>query len=830
MPVPIQILTDPKNKRGLDPASLKAAFDAKTIEKRPKIKELVQRFRDIIRDGINRNRRDYRLFKAMDWAYDTPFYQISYTQLRHILSNKQDDAKVLQTVNDWGLTHLLPDVIGPDGKPCCDKLGKRQKAVNLPVFFNIFVPVVMSYITIRWAKLFNDRNLVPFYKYEPVHFTKENRVRCEIITQVVQKQSAWFGYPDDLRQTILQTLLYGFCINFPRESWYTEKQEDGDGKEKIIREGLRFEMPHPSRTYYDLYHRLSTLNNNSGCEYAGHWTLRRYRDIHDCPDYWNKDSISMGSVSWFDGFTNFLEEVVPCAMSFPTNIQDGINGTGSLDRQTAAYKNYGQGEFNSATLTTEHFQRLIPAEYGLGDYEHPIWFRIVMASDNAVIWAEPLAFDRFPTYAFDADFNRSRFRSLALEIMPFQDHIGNLLTQWIAAVKENLINPIFVDKEKVPPEALSQLQNLGFKEFGGRKFFPFSSTEQYRFKADQREAFYAPQLTRHNTQEIALTIEGVLNMLDRVMLLSPQEIGQAASHEQTAEETKIVSQNASTRVTFTGSFIDNGDYAKKVMLYDAMMAYADDDITVGISSAFAATDEELNKLMKQLGIEFTDKDHHDENDPNSMRTVKVKKSSLVMESFASTRDAEQRIDNPGMADAMAKIFIAVAGNEALIQAIGPVQLVELLNQIIITSGLPKEFRLRGKDIDLSAPQDKQAEQVTQMITQFAGQVKEALAQSEQQTLQAAGQQTQQIVGQAMQQLAQQITPLAEAVAQGSQVNQIQEQKLNQLAQQSQQFQQAIAALSQAVMKTAQATHDITAPAPQAQVMPMNPSPPVGVPA
>lgn len=826
MPVPIQLLTDPKNKRGLDPESLKAAFDAKTIEKRPKVKELVQRFRDIIRDGINRNRKDYRLFKAMDWAYDAPFYQVSYTQLRGILSNKQDDKKVLETVNQWGLTHLLPDVMGADGKPCCDPVTKlNKKAVNLPVFFNIFVPIVMSYITIRWAKLFNDRNLVPLYKYEPVQFTKENRLRCEIITQIVQRQSAWFGYADDLRQTILQTLLYGFCINFPREAWHVEKQEGNDGKEKIIREGLRFDMPHPSRTYHDLYHRLSSLNTNSGCEYAGHWTLRRYRDIHDNPLYWNKEIISMGSVSWFDGFTDFLEEVSPCTMSFPNNIQDGVQGAGSLDRQTAAYRNYGQGEFNSATLTTEHFQRLVPSENGLGDYKYPLWFRIVMASDNAVIWAEPLAFDRLPTYAFDADFNRARFRSLALEIMPFQDHVGNLLTQWIAAVKENLINPIFVDKEKLPAEALAQLQNLGFKEFGGRKFFPFSSTEQYRMKVDQKEAFYSPQLTRHNTQEIAATIEGVLNMLDRVMQLSPQEIGQAASHEQTAEETKVISENTSTRVTFTGSFIDNGDYAKKVMLYDAMMAYADDDIKVGISSSFVSSEEELNKLIKQLGLELTDKETHDPEDPNSMRTVTAKKSALILESFASTRDAAQRINNPAIADAMSKIFIAVAGNEALIQSVGSVQLVELLNQIIVAAGLPKEFRLRGQKVDTSAPQEEQAAQVTQMITDFAGQVKEALAQSQQQTLQAAGEQTQQIVGQAVSQMAEQVTPLAEAIAQNSQVNQVQQKQIQDLN-------AALATLAKAVQQTASATQEIAqvvAP-PQAQVMPMNPAPEVGVPA
>lgn len=796
MPVPIQRLIDPEGPHKLDPKSLEKAFDAATIEKRPKVKELVERIRDIIRDGITRNRRDYRLFKAMDWAYDAPFHQVSYTQLRGLLSSRPDDKKVLETVNSWGLTHLLPDLLDAKGNQCCDPVTKLpKKAVNLPVFFNVFVPIVMAYITIRWAKLFNDRNLVPLHKYEPVQFTKENRLRCEVITQVVQKMSTWFGYPSDLRQTILQTLLYGFCINFPREAWYVEKQLDEKGKEKIIREGLRFDMPHPSRIYYDLYHRLSSLNSNSGCEYAGHWTLRRYKDIHDCPLYWNKDRISMGSVSWFDLKSDFLEEVFPCRMSFPENTGGGGFGVGALDRQSEAYRAYGQGEFNTATLVTEHFQKIRPKENGLGDYEHEVWLRFVMASDNAVLWAEPLAFDRLPTYAFDADFNRSRFRSLALEIMPFQDHVGNLMTQWIASVKENLINPIFVDKEKLPAEAMTQLQNMGFKEFGGRKFFPFSSTENYRMKIDQREAFFIPQLTHHNTAEIANLISGVLDMLDRVMQLSPQEIGQAASHEQTAEETKVISENTSTRVTFTGSFIDEGDYAKKVILYDAMMAYADDDITVGISSAFASTEEELKKLMTAVGLTISDDSTYDPNDPDAMRAVKAKKSALQLEAFSSTRDASQRIDNPAIADAMSKMFLAVANNEILIQSVGAIQLIELLNQIIVAAGLPREFRLRGKNIDLSAQPEEQAKRASEMMTQFAEQVKQAIAQSQQETLQAAAEQTQQIVGQAVSQMADQITPMAEAVAQASQVNQVQQKQIEELGSAIAQLNQAMAAAS-----------------------------------
>lgn len=781
MSVPIQRLL---GEHKLDPKSLKKYFDADKLaaaSNDDKTKKLVTNISSSIREGIRRNRTDYRLYKAMDWAYDSPFYQVSYTQLRGLLSNNPDDKKVMETVNSWGLTHLLP-VVMENGKECCNADGSKKRAVNIPVFFNIFVPIVMAYIGIRWAKLFNDRNLNPMFKYEPVQFTKENRIRCEVITQAVQKQATWFDYKADSKQTILQTLLYGFCINFPRESWFVEKQEDEKGDEQIIREGLRFNIPHPSRVYYDLYHRLSSLNSNSGCNYAGYWELCRYGEIYDSDLYWNKQKITFGSMqSWFDlGRSDFLEQVFPCNMSFPNR----SGGFGSLDREGEAANYYSHGDYNASTLVTQHFQRIIPKDHGLGTYEYPVWFRFVFASDTTVIWAEPLAFDVLPTYAYDADFNRSKFRSLALEIIPFQDHISNLLTNWISATKENLQNPIFYDAEKIPVEAMTRLENLGYKMYGSRVYVPYNSTVNYKTRTDQREAFHVPQLTHHQTGELASLISGVLNMLDRIMQLSPQEIGQAAPHEQTAEETRVIAGNTSTRVTFTGSFIDDGDYAKKKMLYDATMAYADDEITVGITSAWASTEDEFKKLMTKVGLTISDDSTYDPQNPDAMHTVTAKKSAMKLESFASTRDGANRINNPAIADAMSKIFSAVAGNPVIIQSIGPQQLIELLNQIIQTSGLPKEFKLRGSNVNPQGSPEEQTKQIQQMMQQFAAQVKQLIGQSQQETLAAAGQQSQQIAAQAVQagnqQLVQQLAPMAQTTQQIGQATQSHSQKIEAL--------------------------------------------------
>jgi len=723
MAVPYQRLI---TKHGLDPKSLKPLFTIEDgfAEKKPSVKKLCNQIRDALRAGIDRNRRDYRLFRALDWARDTDFYQISFTQLRGLLSSKPDDKAVLDTVNSWGLAHMLPDELDANGNVCCGANGKPKKLINLPVFTNIFIPLVIAYVTIRWAKLFNERDLVPLLKYEPVQFTKENRARCEILTQLVQRQSTQFDYKADLRQHILQTLHYGFCIEFPREAWFVENQEDESGKEKIVREGLRFNLPHPSRVYYDLYHRLSTLNSNTGCEYAGYWELCRYGSIKDHPLYWNKDKISFGSMGWFDiGTSDFLEQVFPCQMKFPDLTKRGIGGTGPLDRESELGSTYyNTNDYDAAALKTQHFQRIIPKEHGLGTYEYPVWFRFVMASDNAVLYAEPLAFDKLPVSAYDADFNKSRFNSLALEALPFQDHIGNLFSQWIAAVRENLRNPVFYDKDKVPEEAVKELRNLGNKTFSGRLYIPFSATERYRLNEYQREAFFTPQLTHHNTAELAALISGVLDMLERVLQFSSQELGQPASHEQSATESRIIQQYVSNRVQLTGSFIDDAVYAKKCMIYDATMAHADDSITVGVSSSFAATEAEFKKLMDKLGFTIQD-EGMDPNDPDPMRTVKGSKSQLQLETFASTRDAATRIDNPAIADAMSKIFLAIANNPVLIQSIGPVQLVELLNQIV-----QQAIQQAGQGISQVLGQQQEAEQAQDQQMQALAAAVAALAQ------------------------------------------------------------------------------------------------------
>lgn len=750
--------------------------------------KLTQEICEEIRDGVSRNLRDYRIYWAIDRAFDTPFYQLSYTKLRGLLSKTSDDKAVLEQVKNWGLVHMLPNKIDEKGCVCKDSHGQPIKSLNLPVFFDIEIPLVLAYVTIRWAKLFNDRNLVPFYKYEPVKFNKKNRARAEVITDLIHRMSMQYDYPADECQAILQTLMYGICLKFPREAWHTEKQEDENGKAKIVREGLRFNMPHPSRTYYDLFARTSTVNSNSGVRYGGYWEALRYQEVKDNPDYWNKDKITFGAVSWFNGFSDFFSTVYPCVLKWPSVNSDTITvppATGALDRETeAAY--YSDGEVNNATLVNQHFKLIVPKKYGLGTYEYPTWLRFVVGNGETIHWSEPTGYTPMSYYGYDADQNRARHSSLALEIIPFQDAVSQHTSQWRHSVKQNLMNPIFVNTDVVPQEIINQLDNIGDKLVSGKLFIPFSETENIRTSTSLKEAFVAPQLTRHDTSQLATLVRGILDILDRVLVLSSQEIAQAASHEQTAEEIKTIQGTTSTRLDFTGSFIDRGIFATKRMLYEAWWNHADDNVQAQISGDYASTEAEFKKMLKDIGLELDDNDDDGESKTTIKRSVKGKKKALALEIFSSTRDAANRIDNAGVAAAMSQIFTAVANNEALITALGAEQLVSLLNQIIKVAGLPSEFVLKPV---AGADEQTQKRMIQEQLLEFAEQVKKSIDNASQQTAQVI-----------MDEVSKSLQPLSGAIQQMAQKNIEQDHILTEVTQGVQQLNEVVAGIVRAAQQ------------------------------
>jgi hypothetical protein len=76
------------------------------------------------------------------------------------------------------------------------------------------------------------------------------------------------------------------------------------------------------------------------------------------------------------------------------------------------------------------------------------------------------------------------------------------------------------------------------------------------------------------------------------------------------------------------------------------------------------------------------------------------KSALELEGFASTRDANSRVDNPQVAAAISQIMQVLMGNEMTSLAIGPEQAIKVFNMASRIAGLPRDFELHVANREL----------------------------------------------------------------------------------------------------------------------------------
>lgn len=689
---------------------------------------LRNRIRTRIQNGRDSNINNFKIFHALDLAWDVPLKKSITPSLIHGLMDKTVGSaeKVKQTLSAWGMD--LDDVVTEvmDGKVD----GKAVYKVNAPSFFQIFVPLVKAYATIRQAKIMNDMLVTPFFEYTPAFENARSRLQCDVITSRVEVMSEQFGYYDVIKQCVFQMLHYGRCLQFPIEEWYSEIQEvdepdladqqngapvkdKNERYTRVVKEGLRYHMPHPTRCFFDQAHAACTFNTDTGCEFAGYWRVFRYRDVLNMAGFYNRDRITIGNYQWINSWSTFFQTVYPCTLSFPT-----LNSQPTNDRETKLIDQvYSEEMGDKAIVLTEYFEKLIPADYDLGDYHYPIWCRFVVAGDDTIIYAAPLPYPPVIYYAYDDDQARSMNASLSLEVLPWQDHFSNLLTQYLLTIKQNLANVTFVDENIVDRSYIDALKGFAEQIFRKRNFIPFKGP---KFRAEHKtpeQAFWSATFPQMDTNSLVQAMKLMLDILERVLQMSAQELGAAASHEQSAKEMGIISQHTSTRLTYTATPVHQGRNAMKAQLYKGLMAYGEDEFWAEVPF-----DRQIDeKMLEDLGFTYApDKPVH----PHSRKmTVRASKSALLLERFSSKREGEQREENPEMARALVGMI------ETLLKgpigpAIGTSQAIELLNLSTRLAGIPRDFKL--KDMSPKLTPDQEAEQVKQQLSGFIDEIKSSI--------------------------------------------------------------------------------------------------------
>ena len=654
---------------GISTESLRAIFEKETLDEKPKM------LRDLLAGRLRQTRiknfAEYPIYAAIDTAYNIAFDQTTTTLVNSLLArNWGNDKDLLETVKQWGLDE-------DRFFRCTDCNGSTKRTRRKQSLSRINIPLVKSFITIRLGKLFNDRNQYPLLKYEPILLTADEMAVCEIITQLVQRIVAQYGYHTYLKQTILQTLLYSYAFMFPQEVWHVEEGIDENGDRFAKREGIRYHVPHPTRVGYDLNYMPSTFNTDTGCEWACYWRVCPLRDIQDNPYYFNTQKVPIGT-NWFaqDLSGAYFTEYHPCQAKPPRDPKSGIPN----DREDAA-SYYVQADRDKAVFLTDMFAKIVPKTYGIGDLDIPVWFRFVIASDDNIVWAEPCPYAPIRFCGYDFDENRGRNPSMALEILPSQDQLSNIQSQIIGAVKQNLKKIIPFDTDQVPQEVIEKLKEQG-ENLDSVQFLPFSSKMAKVAGVDPSKMFNPIQFPLQPTVELIAAQNSIVSNLERLLGMSSNEVGAAGVHVQTAEEIRVINTNISNRLEYTGHAIDAFMQAWKVQLYEAVRAFMDEEF---IAQVTASPDyiEPLKKLGFELGETF-----------DGLVQVKGSRSKLVVEGFISQREGQNRINQPQVAQVMMQTLQAAAANPLFLQALGPEQFIDQLNRAAQLAGAPKDFKLK----------------------------------------------------------------------------------------------------------------------------------------
>lgn len=708
---------------GYSPEKLRQTFvpDAGISARKDKIRDLLALTEGRIREGVNRQLKHSRHWWIIDQACDVSNRSLSATALRGLRSQNPNPKQLIRTLQDWGLNALIRQEVDKDGNPATDKSGNPLYKITDAPLVEIVAPICQQYLNARWATLVTGRDSSPWLKYSPRVFSRKNHLKAQIFTSRADQMVQEMGYRADFRQESLAALKYGYQFTFSMEPYYKEEQmfmgEDGMTK-VVVREGIRSAMPHPARTFFDLNHRMSTLNTNTGMAFAGYWDIYRWGDVLANKDYWLTDEQRQGrfgSGAWIEtsGWTQY-NQLFPCSMTMPAGFA-GQNYGSDLDRTAEAnrliYTNHDQG-----VVLTPIFQKLNPKEWDMFDYDGDVWFCFVMANGDTPILVEPYAYTPARVMQYQGDQSHWRPTSMVTDLVPFQDTVGNLLTQYLVTVQRNLMNVIYYNKDSVEKSVIDSLTAQAAGLWMGPNFVPvsFKDAQGDATTAQISDQFRAVSFPVADAIQVVTAINTVLGMLERVHGFTAQEVGTTGQHVQSAQEIRVTTDFANNRIGLTDSFFDHAVGAQKTQIYEGFMAYGDDLIMANIADINDVDRTELDSMGVLI-----------EEGAGRKAGVLADKASLSLASFSTDREGSRRVNDAQVATALMQFAQTVFSVPQISEAFGVEGIVDMFNTVGQFAGMPPEAKIPTPKAGAVPAVPQIMEQVQQMVQQIMeGQMQE----------------------------------------------------------------------------------------------------------
>lgn len=704
----------------MDAAALKQV--RRNIELREKFEKQIA---DWLQEHIAYSLANHAKYSAVDMAWDAAPIQKTMLPLMQYAQGRIDLVQAERAVKDL-----------PNGERYLrrNKEG-RVAGIDLPKFTEVNINLIRSVITRRVAaQAVKYNKLWPYFKYEPRDQTQVGKLRADMLSQRVDIMADQFDYRHFQTQLIRDMFLYARSVAFPRAYWERETQlvrrdvaeefEADTGKipkdVKIVKEGIAWMNPHPSRLFYDNNYPLTSLNCDIGCEFAGFWDVMRWGDIANNAAYFNRKSVSFttGMANWFGTYASYFNQyftaIVPPAGQQEAHDNDRKNQVGLM---------VGQAE-NVSTIFTHLWVKVRPENWGWGKYPHKVWVHLKVAGDNTVVYAKICPSSPAAVFSYNENDSRLLNISLAHELMPFQDQLSNLFSQLLETAKADLFAVAVLNTDAFPDTEEGKKVRAAFEGvMRGQDYYASMNLLQVSFQKMQQlginiDNVFKVTRSAPNTAISAIfnSISQVLAMADRLMVMSPHEQGQAASHEISATESMQISNTTDNVYDFISAAIDEGRAAQKRIIFDSLMACGDDDVELPVAARYTAA------TITKAG--FTPQ-AQDGDDPVGYQTVSGSKRKLVHDYTFTSRDGGDRAAGQQSATVLVQLFQSLGSlqpevQNAIFSAMGKEKVFEIINEVfrMTDAGVDLKLELKPGDSDeLMLSQDQQVMEALQRMAQ-----------------------------------------------------------------------------------------------------------------
>lgn len=734
-------MNDPKvlAKHGCTPESLRTIFiaeiaqgespeqvviDATTpdADKLPKTKGGIRRkweskIRARLYDGISSNLRSARPNQAVDLAWDAPPIQKFTIPLLLWATGK---IKIEQAYAS----------IAADAPAQADKFfrktpgnGKEIISMNEHRITDISIDLMKSYITRRHAAM--DAlwsNLWPQLKYDPRGTDDVALLRGDALSQRVDIISDAYNYRHFFSQCRRQMLLYGWSIAFPRAAWDRQVswrfkptntgEESEETESYVTREGVDFVNPHPSRIFFDLSAPLANINTDTGPTFLGYWDCVRWGSLMDpSTNFFNLDHVFITD-TWAQlagGYPDFFAYYFdPCVMKWPAC--DGVDPTiwnernVNIGRYTAQARDVG-------VLVTHYFEKINPLVEGLGKYDADVWIHLTVAGDCTVIAGEYLP--SLPGAYGAVNWNDGRLanQSMGMALLAYQDQASNIMSSMLMQLRTSLIQLWLIDKDSLESDIVEQFKKSAADAdwWVERKVLIYSATKLRDLGImDPGSAFKVVQAQVQNVFDSGLkALAQLLNLADRLLILSPNELGQPNPREVSAREVSDIGASVQAMYAFINQGPREQIAAFKELIYDSLICCGTQNFRVPITKRYARS------VVKRAGMEIPPDivlDDGQEFIPINTPIMGNLKN-LVYDYYFDSRDGSERVQNTQGATVVMQLLQSILQIPPLAQSMGSKNIMDMANLVIRMSGAPVNFQFDapGGDEAMAAANEQKAQ-------------------------------------------------------------------------------------------------------------------------